>query len=57
MSFTLYIHVRGKKPQKVGTCDGTIKDTIELDGKVYYWVTADLDAKTLTYSDRRPVTL
>ena len=56
MSFTVYIHEHGqRKPRKVGPAsDGQIKDTIEVDGRTFYWVTADLDAKTLTYTDIRP---
>lgn len=51
--YAVYIHPRGQRPRKVGETT-EVKDTIELEGRTYYWVGADLSAKTLTYADMRP---
>lgn len=50
---SVYVHERGKRPRRVGetTLAKVAEPEIEVDGKTYVWVSADLVNRTTTYSD------
>ena len=53
--FKVYLHPRGGRPRLVDSVTtNRLSATWERDGQTYYFVTADLSARTLTYSDIRP---
>lgn len=53
--WAVYLHERGKRPRLV---DVQVPDRfpgeITVDDKTYHWVGADLNERTLTYSNFKP---
>ena len=55
VTFTVYVHERGKRPRRVGEVElGRIPTTYEHAGRTFYWLNADTSERTLTYVDIRP---
>lgn len=48
----VYIHERGKRPRRLEMdIPDKFPGTIKVDGCTYYWVSADISQRTLTYSN------
>lgn len=54
--YSVYLHLWRKRPKKIDSLetDNTFPNTWEHDGHTYFFVCADLIARTITYSDARP---
>lgn len=54
--YAVFVVDRGKRPRKVDVPvpAGKLPSTIVVDGKTYYWTTADVSARTLTFCDWKP---
>ena len=61
MRFSVFVHERGKRPRKVADVElelrrsaPVIPQTFDVGGQTFYWTTADLSRRTLTYIDWKP---
>lgn len=56
IDYSVYVVERGKRPRlvEVPLRAGKVPAEIVVAGKTFYWITADLSARTLTFSDWKP---
>lgn len=55
--YAVFVVDRGKRPRKVDVpllAGKPLPSTIEVEGKTYYWTTADVSARTLTFCEFKP---